>query len=146
MKITYKGDYALKTILDLALHYGNSPVTIHELAKRADIPLKFLEQILLDLKSGGFVESKRGKVGGYLLARSPSQIKLGEVVRFIDGPIEPITCVDKGYKGCGDINRCILRSIWAQITEATARIIDGITFEDLVKRTKSLSRTFSYQI
>jgi Rrf2 family protein len=146
MKITYKGDYALKTILDLALHYGNSPVTIHELAKRADIPLKFLEQILLDLKSGGFVESKRGKVGGYLLARSPSQIKLGEVVRFIDGPIEPITCVDKGYKGCGDINRCILRSIWVQITEATARIIDGITFEDLVKRTKSLSRTFSYQI
>jgi Rrf2 family protein len=146
MKITYKGDYALKTILDLALHYGNSPVTIHKLAKRADIPLKFLEQILLDLKSGGFVESKRGKIGGYLLARSPSQIKLGEVVRFIDGPIEPITCVDKGYKGCGDINRCILRSIWVQITEATARIIDGITFEDLVKRTKSLSRNFSYQI
>ncbi|MFA5272344.1 MAG: Rrf2 family transcriptional regulator, partial [Candidatus Omnitrophota bacterium] len=65
MKITYKGDYALKTVLDLALNYGKGVVTINELAKNADIPIKFLEQILLDLKRGGFVESKRGKIGGY---------------------------------------------------------------------------------
>ena len=65
MRITYKGDYALKTILDLSLHYGNRAMTIHDLARRADIPLKFLEQILLDLKRGGFVQSRRGKVGGY---------------------------------------------------------------------------------
>ena len=71
MKITYKGDYALKAILDLALNYGRL-VTIHELAARADMPLKFLEQVLLDLKKGGFVESRRGKVGGYLLAKPPS--------------------------------------------------------------------------
>ena len=146
MKITYKGDYALKTILDLALHYGNSPVTIHELAKQADIPLKFLEQILLDLKRGGFVESRRGKIGGYLLAKPPSEIKLGEVIKFIDGPIEPIACVGKSYKGCGDLNRCIFRGIWAQITEATAKIIDGVTFEDLVKKAKHLNSAFLYQI
>jgi len=146
MKITYKGDYALKTILGLALHYGNSPVTIHELAKQADIPLKFLEQILLDLKRGGFVESRRGKIGGYLLARPPSEIKLGEVIKFIDGPIEPIACVDIGYKGCGDLNRCIFRGIWVQITEATIKIIDGVTFEDLVKKAKHLNSAFLYQI
>ena len=146
MKITYKGDYALKTILGLALHYGFSPVTIQKLARQADIPLKFLEQILLDLKRGGFVESRRGKIGGYLLARPPSQIKLGEVVKFIDGPIEPIACAGKSYKGCGDINRCIFKNIWRQVAEATSKIIDNITFEDLVKRTKNINSAFLYQI
>src|SRR3990167_5256678 len=102
MRITYKGDYALKAILDLALHYGTNLITIHELAQRTDTPLKFLEQVLLDLKRGGFVESRRGKVGGYLLARPPAQIRVGDVVRFIDGPIEPIACVEKGYAGCKD--------------------------------------------
>jgi Rrf2 family protein len=146
MKITYKGDYALKTILGLALHFGSSPMTIHDLAKRADIPIKFLEQILLDLKRGGFVVSRRGKVGGYLLAKPPSQIKLGDVVRFIDGPIEPVACVDNKYKGCNEINRCIFRPVWKRVTEATAKIIDSISFEDLAKKTKQMSTTFTYQI
>ena len=146
MRLTYKGDYALKTILDLALHYRKNPVTINDLAKRADIPTKFLEQILLDLKRGGFVVSRRGKVGGYLLARAPSEIKLGEVIRFIDGPIEPIACVDKNYKGCNDINKCVFRSIWQQITELNSKITDNITFEDLVKKNKKLSSAFIYQI
>jgi len=146
MRITYKGDYALKTILDLAMHYGRSPVTIHDLAKGADIPIKFLEQILLDLKRGGFVESRRGKVGGYLLAKAPSAIKLGEVIRFIDGPIEPVLCVGRSYKGCSDINKCAFRSIWSKITEATSKIIDNITFEDLVKKNKNFNLTSNYQI
>ncbi len=146
MHITYKGDYALKTILDLALHYGNGPVAIHDLAKRQDIPLKFLEQILLELKRGSFVQSRRGKVGGYLLAKHPSKIKLGEVIRFVDGEIEPIACVDKGYSGCNGITGCVFRNIWRQISEATAKIIDNITFEDLAKREKRLGPSFIYQI
>lgn len=146
MRITYKGDYALKTILGLALHYGESPVTIHDLAKRADIPTKFLEQILLDLKRGGFVESRRGKVGGYFLARAPSKIRLGEVIKFIDGPIEPIACVDNRYKDCSDITRCIFKGIWRNVTEATSKIIDGITFEDLAKKVRKSDSALSYQI
>jgi len=146
MKITYKGDYALKTILDLAVHYGNSPITIHDLAKRADIPLKFLEQILLDLKRGGFVISFRGKVGGYLLAKHPSQIKVGDVIRFIEGAIAPLACVDNKYKGCKEISKCIFRPIWQSVTESTERIIDNITFEDLAKKSRQAQTTFSYQI
>lgn len=146
MRITYKGDYALKTILDLALHYGNSPVTIHELAKRADIPIKFLEQILLELKRGGFVESRRGKIGGYLLAKHPSRIKLGEIIRFIDGGIEPIACADKHYKGCRDISKCALREIWQKITHSIASIIDDITFEDLAAKERNLNSAVVYQI
>jgi Rrf2 family protein len=146
MRITYKGDYALKTILDLSLHYGDNPVTIHDLAKRADIPLKFLEQILLDLKRGGFVESRRGKVGGYLLAKGPSEIKLGDVIRFIDGPIEPITCLEKNYSGCKDIYRCVLRPVWHQISRATTNIVDNITFADLLRKLKIRKEAIVYQI
>ena len=146
MHITYRGDYALKTILHLAIHYGRSPVTIPDLAKRADIPIKFLEQILLDLKRGGFVESRRGKVGGYLLAKHPSQIKVGDIIRFIDGPIEPIACVNKKYQGCHDIYKCIFRNIWVEVTKTTTRVIDNITFEDLAKKVGHAKSTLVYQI
>ncbi|MCK9603067.1 MAG: Rrf2 family transcriptional regulator [Candidatus Omnitrophica bacterium] len=146
MRITYKGDYALKTILALALHYGNGPFTIHDIAKNADMPIKFLEQILLDLKRGNFVESKRGKVGGYLLAKPPSQINLGEVIRFIDGPLEPVACVSSDYKGCKDINKCVFRSIWRKVADLTSGLLDNITFEDLVKKNKNFNSSFVYHI
>ncbi len=146
MRITYKGDYALKAVLDLALHYDKGVVTIHDLAKRTDTPIKFLEQVLLDLKKGGFVESRRGKVGGYLLAKAPTQIKLGDVVRFIDGPIEPLACIERSYSGCKDIYKCIFRNIWREVTRCTSNIIDNITFEDLAKQVKSQKETIVYQI
>lgn len=146
MHITYKGDYALKAVLDLAIHYGSGLVTIHELAGRIDAPIKFLEQVLLDLKRGGFVESRRGKVGGYLLARDPAQIKLGDVIRFIDGPTEPITCLEKGYSGCNDVYKCIFRKIWKQISVSTSKIIDNISFEDLANQVRSAKEEFSYSI
>lgn len=146
MRITYKGDYAAKTILDLALHYGNGVVTINEIGKRADIPIKFLEQVLLDLKKGGFVESRRGKVGGYRLAKPPLKIKLGDIVRFIDGPIEPIACAEKGYSGCRDLYKCVFRSIWQDVSDETCNIIDNITFEDLSSRAKKEKHAAVYQI
>ncbi len=146
MRITYKGDYALKTVLDLAVHYGRGVVTIHDLAKRIDAPVKFLEQVLLDLKRAGFAESKRGKVGGYTLAKPPSGIKLGEVIRFIDGPIEPIACAEKRYSGCSDLYRCVFRKVWQNVAEATSDIVDNITFEDLANRIRVHSKNAVYQI
>lgn len=146
MKITYKGDYALKTILDLALRYGEGVVTLNVLARRADMPIKFLEQILLDLKRGGFVESRRGKVGGYLLAKHPSRIKLGEVVRFIDGPITPIACVDEGYAGCRDVYTCVFKKVWQEVRAATSGIIDDITFEELADQARRKKESAVYQI
>jgi Rrf2 family protein len=146
MKITYKGDYALKAILDLSLHYGNGVVTIHDLAKRLDIPVKFLEQVLLELKRGGFVESKRGKVGGYLLSRHPSQIKLGQVIRFVDGPIEPITCIERNYSGCSDTNKCVFRRILRKVTESASKIVDSVDFENLVNQARKNKQAFDYNI
>ena len=99
----------------MAAHYNQGVVTIHQLAKRADAPVKFLEQVLLDLKKGGFVESKRGTNGGYLLSRHPKNIKMGEVVRFIDGPIEPIACVEERYSGCKSMPACVLRKVCKEV-------------------------------
>jgi Rrf2 family transcriptional regulator, cysteine metabolism repressor len=146
MRITYKGDYALKAILDLSLNYGKGVMTIHDLAKHADIPIKFLEQVFLELKRGGFVESRRGNVGGYFLARAPSQIKLGEVIRFIDGPIEPIACVEKRYTGCKDLSVCVFRNIWQQVAGAISGIVDTITFEDIVNQVKAAQEAIVYSI
>ena len=146
MRITYKGDYALKAVLDLALHYDKGVVTIHDVAKRTDAPIKFLEQVLLDLKRGGFVESRRGKVGGYLLSRPPAQIKVGDITRFIDGPIEPLACVERGYSGCKDIYKCIFRKIWREVARSTSDIIDNITFEDLAKQVRPQKERLVYQI
>lgn len=146
MRITYKGDYALKALLDLALHYKKGPLTINGISKRADIPLKFLEQVLLDLKRGGFVESKRGKEGGYLLAKAPSNITVGDIVRFIDGPIEPISCLDKKYSGCSDIYRCVFRKLWQETTQAISLIVDNVTFEDLAKEARRKREGFVYSI
>ena len=146
MKITYRGDYALKAILDLALHYDKGVATIHEIAERIDTPIKFLEQVLLELKRGGFVESRRGKSGGYLLAKPPKEIKVGDVVRFIDGPIEPIDCLEKGYSGCSDIYKCLFRKIWREVSTATTNIIDNISFDDLAFQARIKEQVVSYSI
>lgn len=146
MKITYKGDYALKAVLALAVHYGKDLVTIHDLSLCIDAPVKFMEQVLLELKKGGFVKSRRGKVGGYSLAKPPGEIRVGDVVRFIDGPLEPIACVNKGYEGCKDIYRCAFREIWQKVHKSTSDIIDSVTFEDLVSRMATSRPFLTYYI
>jgi len=136
MKITYKGDYALKAVLDLALHYNTELVTSQDMARHIDAPPKFLEQVLLELKKGGLIESRRGNVGGYKLSRPPAGITIGDVVRLIDGDIEPISCVNERYTNCADRRRCVFRGIWKRVAEAASDIIDNITFEELAARVK----------
>lgn len=148
MKITYKGDYALKAILGLSLRYedgkGDS-VPINEIAKYGDMPKKFLEQILLTLVRGGILKSKRGAGGGFLLARPPKDITVGEVIRLIEGPIEPIACVSDEYKGCSDVKGCILRNVWKEVTGAISIVVDNLTFEELVARYKERYASVNYE-
>ena len=100
----------------------------------------------MELKRGGFIESRRGKVGGYLLSRPPSKITVGEVVRFIEGPIEPISCARQGYSGCGDLYKCAFRGIWQKVSKATSNIVDNVTFEDLVTQVNTAQHVLSYSI
>ncbi len=146
MKITYKGDYALKALLDLSLHYEKGLSTINDIARRIDAPVKFLEQVLLDLKKGGFVESKRGNVGGYQLSKDPVNITIGQVVRFIDGPIEPIGCVEKGYSNCLDLHKCVFKNVWQKVARASSDIIDHINFADLKKQVNFKQEALIYSI
>lgn len=143
MKITYKGDYALKAILQLALNYesdGGGVLSITEIARRGDMPENFLEQILLALRRGDFVKSRRGVNGGFLLARPPAEITIGQVIRYIEGPIEPISCIEKDtYKGCKDLTGCIFRDIWKEVRDAISIVVDTITFEELVLRFRERS-------
>ena len=135
MKITYKGDYSLKAMLSLALHYNKGVLPIQELARKGDIPSKFLEQILLSLKRGGFVGSKRGIDGGYFLAKPPESITVGDVIRFIEGPIEPVACAKQdSYDKCKDFPYCVFKNIWSQVYTATSLVVDTITFAELVRR------------
>ncbi|MDD5427920.1 MAG: Rrf2 family transcriptional regulator [Candidatus Omnitrophica bacterium] len=140
MKITYKGDYALKALFQLALRYdeGETEVmSINDIAKFGDMPVNFLEQILLLLRRGGFVKSRRGVNGGFILDRNPKDITVGEVVRFIEGPIEPISCIkEECYKGCKDITSCIFRDVWKEVRDAISSVVDTLTFEDLVLKYK----------
>jgi len=139
MKITYKGDYSLKTILSLALHYNKGVLSIQELAKKGDIPYKFLEQILLTLKKGGFVGSKRGIDGGYFLAKPPETITVGEVIRFIEGPIEAVACANSDtYEKCKDFPYCVFKDIWSQVYTATSLVVDTITFAELIRRVENI--------
>ncbi len=146
MRITYKGDYAMKAVLQLAVSYNKGVVTIHDLAARTKAPKKFLEQILLELKKGGFVESRRGKIGGYALTKSPASIRVGDVIQFVDGPIEPIPCVNEGYAECEDLQTCLFRGIWKQVAKATLDIVNNVTFDDLAKKIRSQEEVISYSI
>jgi Rrf2 family transcriptional regulator, cysteine metabolism repressor len=150
MKISYKGDYALKALFELALRYeqdNRRPVPITEIAKFGDMPKKFLEQILLTLVRGGFVKSRRGSGGGFILARQPAELTIGEVLRYVEGPIEPIACVNDEYKGCRDVKGCILRSVWKEVAGAISIVIDTLTFEELILRyrEKELHTNASYE-
>jgi len=139
MKITYKGDYSLKAVLSLALHYNKGVLPIQDLAKKGDIPFKFLEQILLTLKKGGFVDSKRGIDGGYFLAKPPETITVGDVIRFIEGPIEPVACANKDkYEKCRDFPYCVFKDIWSNVYTATSLVVDTITFAELARRVENL--------
>lgn len=141
MKITYKGDYALKALFLLALEYneagGGKLLSITEIAEKGDMPTNFLEQILLALRKGGFVKARRGMNGGFSLARPPIDITVGSVIRFIEGPIEPIACVEHDqYKGCRDVGCCIFRDVWKEVNHAIAVVVDTLTFEELLARHK----------
>ena len=120
-------------MLYLADMYDKKVMSIQELAKKGDMPIKFLEQVLQLLKRGGFVVSKRGTKGGYYLARAPEKITLGELIRFIDGPIEPIACVgSRAYAGCADVNVCVLRKVMIRVKDAVSDIVDNVTLKELM--------------
>jgi len=141
MKITFKGDYALKIILDLSVIYGQGKTSVKEISKRQDIPRKFLEHIVTILKGAGYVRTVRGLGGGISLAKDPSKITLGEIIRLIEGPTSPITCVSKSKPTkCDFQSCCALRTVFEKVRDKTNEIVDKTTFKDMVDVTKNFRK------
>jgi len=142
--ISKRTQYGLKAMLALGRRYRTGPALIATLAKEESIPLKFLETILLDLKSHGLLESKKGKGGGYHLSRPPSTITIGSVIRMIDGPLAPLPCASetafKPCSECGDVETCGTRIIMRQVRDAMAGVLDHTTLADLLRRVDAARR------
>ena len=140
MKLSKRGEYALRALIDfgLAQAMGRPLLQVNELASKEDLPVKFLEQILMQLKAAGYLESRRGKHGGYLLARRPEDIQIGQVVRLIDGPLAPIRCVSQvAYERCTcpDEEHCGLRMVMLDVRNAISNILDRFSLADVVEVT-----------
>jgi Rrf2 family protein len=128
MKISKKSDYALRVLMTLVEAYGREPISIRELARRNAVPKRFLEHIMLDLKSQGWVVSQPGKNGGYNLARRPEEIRLGQVVRHFDDVLAPIGCVSvHQYEPCNQEAACRFRRVFLDARNLTARLMDETT-------------------
>jgi Rrf2 family protein len=137
MKLSVRGEYALRALTHLGLHHGPGVIRVQDVAKEQNIPKRFLEQILNALRSGRFVESRRGITGGYRLARPASEIRLADVIRHLEGALAPVGCVsEKFYEKCNCPNErlCALRSIMKEVRDAIAGILEERTVADLVER------------
>jgi len=142
MKLSLLGEYALRALLVLGLNYERDVVRIQTISEEQNIPKRFLEQILGDLKSAGIVQSKRGVAGGYRLARPPEQITLASIVRHIEGALAPVSCVSERFYekcSCPDESRCAIRSVMKEIREAVVKIADRVTIAELCERAHGLN-------
>lgn len=130
MRLSMKTDYALRVLFTLAEFYGGEPIPIRELARRNDVPKRFLEHIMLDMKAQGWVTSLAGKRGGYLLAKPPAQINMGQVIRLFDGVLAPIHCVSAThYEHCNQEPVCRFRRQLLNIRNYVAQAMERATLE-----------------
>jgi Rrf2 family protein len=133
MGISRKCQYALRAVFELAKRRGQGPTRIGDMAKAQAIPQPFLGLILAELKSGGFVESVRGPHGGYLLTVPPNALRVGEIIRFVDGPVAPVDCVGSGKAAtCPLRSDCAFMSMWKRARDAVAEVYDATTFQALI--------------
>ena len=143
MKLSVRGEYALRALIVLGLDYieDDSVVRIQEISTRQNIPKRFLEQILNDLKAAGLLESKRGIAGGYRLKRPPEKISLAEVIRHIEGPLAPVSCVSERFYekcSCPNEDKCAIRSVMKEVRDAIVRILEDVTVAQMCERVKKL--------
>jgi len=133
LKISTRSRYGLRALLELALHHGEGPLMMQSIADSQGVSRKYLDAIFASLKTAGLVRSRRGVGGGHLLARDPNQIKLGDVMRALEGPLSLVDCVGDPEL-CDRSHRCVTRDVWGEVGTAIENVLDGITLADLVER------------
>ena len=144
MKISTKGRYALRLMIDLAIHDSGELIPLKEIAQRQDITLKYMEQLITPLSRAGFVTSLRGANGGYRLTRRPDEYKVGDILRVMEGPLSPVACLDPGAPECPRSDGCATLPFWKGLSEVVNRYVDSFTLEDL--KNQSLEQQIEYVI
>ena len=138
MKISTKGRYAVRMMLDLATNYAGEPVRLKDMARRQEISEKYLEQIVSILNKAGFVRSVRGAQGGYVLQREPKDYTVGMILRLTEGSLAPVECVSELGTDCPRAGDCATRLLWAELYGAVNQVVDRVTLADLMARSVTL--------
>lgn len=139
MKISTKGRYALRLMLDLSLHNTGEYVTIKSISARQEISDKYLEQIITQLSRAGYVKSIRGAQGGYRLAKAPEEYTVGMILRLIEGSLAPVSCLEEDADPCMRSSQCATLDVWKQLYDAINNVVDNITLADLMEKQNSLT-------
>lgn len=134
MRLSTKGRYGLKAVIDLAMHGGQGPVPLKSVAERQGISEHYLEQLMGSLRKAGLVVSVRGAQGGYALGRDPVQITAGDVIRALEGPIAPVECVDEsGATPCDRVEQCLTYTVWRRLRDAMVEVLDSMSLAELAE-------------
>ncbi len=134
MKISTKGRYSLRMLLDLAMNGNDGYVSLKDIAERQNISKKYLEQIVPLLSKSGLLKTNRGYQGGYMLAKKPSEYTVGEILRLTEGSLAPVACLDSVTNECIRANECITLSVWQGLYEVMSNYLDGITLQDIIDK------------
>lgn len=149
MKISSRGEYGVRAMLDLALHYGQGPIPLKKIAERQDISEHYLEQLIASLRKAGLVISHRGAQGGYELAATPGETKVSDIIRVLEGPIAPMECVEENPGDCSHTAKCATRVLWKKLQESMEAVLENTTLEWLAQEAHKLKATddsFMYHI
>lgn len=134
MKVSTRGEYGVRAMVALARHHGEGPMSIAEIARESSVPPAYLEQLVAPLRRAGIVRSKRGAHGGYVLARPPELVRVGDVYRVMEGPVAPMDCVSENLadQTCPLIDGCETRPVWLKVRDSIIEALDSTTLADLV--------------
>ena len=133
MKISTKGRYALRLMLDLAVHDGEGFLPLKSISERQEISVKYLEQLITVLSKGGFVQSSRGAQGGYRLMKPAKEYTVGAILRLMEGSLAPVACLEHPEEPCSRADCCVTLSVWKKVQKAVEDVVDNITLADLVE-------------
>ena len=146
MKISTKGRYAIRVMLDLALHDSGECIKVKDIASRQGISNKYLEQIIAILNKAGYVKSVRGAQGGYRIAKDPKEYTVGMILRLTEGSMAPVACLEENADECERCDTCETLEVWKELYDAINNVIDNVTLEDLIERHQKRLENLDYSI
>lgn len=141
MKLSTRGRYGLKAMFQLALHYGEGPIPLNQIAEKQGLSENYLEQLFSTLRKEGFLNSVRGAQGGYMLSMSPDKITVGDILRSLEGSMAPAECVLDEFSECSRDESCVTRLVWIKIKDSIDEVIDSISLQDMVDDENKLLKT-----